>query len=147
MLFLVIYGFSQINVCKIWMFSFLYLSFWFSCLLIFVVDAECLHPQVRSHSRCDFPLNTSSVSVLTIVTYECDDGFKMFGHKRITCKSDGSWSDEAPICGKLISYFSNYVHCLCSTALPNRKNPWALSNWVAVFKVFFWVQSKTNVTK
>ena len=34
------------------------------------------------------------------VTYTCDDGYDLIGTETITCTSDGTWSDEPPMCGR-----------------------------------------------
>ena len=37
-------------------------------------------------------------SVEDTATYTCDDDFELIGSMTVSCTSDGTWSDEPPMC-------------------------------------------------
>ena len=37
-------------------------------------------------------------SVGDTASYTCNDGFELIGSMSVTCTSDGTWSDEPPMC-------------------------------------------------
>ena len=56
-----------------------------------------------------------SVGDNTIFT--CDSGYELVGSSVLTCRSDGSWSDEPPVCRGI----SKYVWPVNSTDCINNK--------------------------
>ena len=43
-----------------------------------------------------------------VVSYNCNDGYTMYGEANITCQSSGMWSSEPPKCeGEYISIVQN----------------------------------------
>jgi CUB/sushi domain-containing protein len=46
-------------------------------------------------------LNTTSVSVGTVVGFSCEAGFSVEGTSHIECKSTGKWSDSKPSCKEI----------------------------------------------
>ena len=33
-----------------------------------------------------------------VVTFNCDDGFELVGSRKLTCQTDGEWTDDEPTC-------------------------------------------------
>ena len=56
-------------------------------------------------------------SVGDTASYTCNDGFELIGSMSVTCTSDGTWSDEPPMCGRkqsTILAVSSSMMCMSS---------------------------------
>ena len=56
----------------------------------------CDRPFIENGSFEDDTQNEYGVG--DMVVFECDEGFRLSGKKKITCESDGQWSDRFPTC-------------------------------------------------
>ena len=43
-------------------------------------------------------LTVMGLSVGDATSFTCDDGYELIGSMNVTCTSDGTWSDEPPMC-------------------------------------------------
>lgn len=65
---------------------------------IFLLGVKCILPGDLK----DGMKSTSANSYNTVVTYTCNQGFRLVGSTTRTCQADGSWSGEHPRCiGKM----------------------------------------------
>ena len=51
-------------------------------------------------------------SVGDTASYTCNDGFELIGTETVTCMSDGTWSDEPPMCRRkqfMVMQYDVYV--------------------------------------
>ena len=56
-------------------------------------------------------------SVGDTASYSCNDGFELIGSMSVTCTSDGTWSDEPPMCRRkkfTILAVSSSLMCMLS---------------------------------
>lgn len=42
--------------------------------------------------------SSSNYHAGAVITYTCNDGYKLVGKSKLTCQSDQKWSDPAPRC-------------------------------------------------
>lgn len=70
----------------------------------FLGDRRCGHPAVPPNARVSLSVNTDIVPG-TVATYECDDGYELFGPHQRECTLRGDWTAEPPFCGT--KHFSN----------------------------------------
>ena len=55
------------------------------------------------------------ITLGSIATYMCDDGYVLTGNSTRTCQADGTWSGDSPTCGESEWYISMsrcylYIH-------------------------------------
>lgn len=75
------------------MISFL-LLLWFIC-----TASQCAPLPEAPHANMTI-LNGGGRSYGTIVRFECEPGYIRTGHPVILCMSNGTWSDDVPICSR-----------------------------------------------
>ena len=52
-------------------------------------------------------------SVGDTASYTCNDGYELIGSMSVTCTSDGTWSDEPPMCRRK-QFKTTYILHTCS---------------------------------
>lgn len=75
------------------------------CFIGFFVlgDRRCGHPAVPPNAKVSLASDTDIVPG-TVATYECDDGYELFGAHQRECTLRGDWTSEPPFCGKPRTY-------------------------------------------
>ena len=64
----------------------------------FLLAAACETLDTSSNAIPTF----STDGIVTSVTYGCDVGYTLTGSTTSTCRSDGTWSFTAPVCGMIL---------------------------------------------
>lgn len=63
-----------------------------------MISKHCGYPAVPTNARVHLSASGQIVAG-TVVTYECDEGYELFGTDRRECTADATWSNELPFCG------------------------------------------------
>ncbi|CAF4918395.1 unnamed protein product [Pieris macdunnoughi] len=58
---------------------------------------RCGHPAVPPNARVS--LSNSDIVPGTLATYECDEGYELFGGHQKECTVRGDWKGDSPFCG------------------------------------------------
>ncbi|XP_026500881.2 sushi, von Willebrand factor type A, EGF and pentraxin domain-containing protein 1 [Vanessa tameamea] len=66
-------------------------------------DRLCGHPAVPPNARVSLPTDTKIVPG-TVATYECDEGYELFGAHQRECTLRGDWTAEPPFCGTNVAF-------------------------------------------
>lgn len=66
---------------------------------MFSGERHCGHPAVPPNARVSLS-NNADITPGTVVTYECDEGYELFGAHQRECTLRGDWTTEPPFCGK-----------------------------------------------
>ena len=76
------------------------------------VAKSCPHPAVPLYAQVTLSPTDSSglLKFGSTATYQCDDGYELFGPSVRTCHSSGKWTGDLPYCGKYIFYI--FYHLL-----------------------------------
>ena len=45
-------------------------------------------------------VSVGEITLGSVATYTCNDGFVLTGTSTRTCQADGTWSDDNPTCGE-----------------------------------------------
>uniref|UniRef100_A0A0N5BWP6 Sushi, von Willebrand factor type A, EGF and pentraxin domain-containing protein 1 n=1 Tax=Strongyloides papillosus TaxID=174720 RepID=A0A0N5BWP6_STREA len=77
---------------KTFFFIFILLLIYISC-----VNSKCLQPSVSENCQILLP-DIAPYDVGSIARYSCSTGFEKIGDEERKCKSDGTWSGDAPLC-------------------------------------------------
>ena len=66
------------------------------------VAKSCPHPAVPLYAQVTLSPTDSSglLKFGSTATYQCDDGYELFGPALRTCHSSGKWTGDLPYCGK-----------------------------------------------
>ena len=70
------------------------------CLAYFsfsVGDRRCPMPEIPSNGR----VRGTNTTFGSVIKYRCSSSYKLQGPKKRTCKGNGKWDGETPICGQL----------------------------------------------
>ena len=67
-------------------------------------DLDVLPPKNGKRTGNDFGIGST-------VTFSCDEGYELDGESKLTCRSDGLWSDMVPLCKGM---FNNLRPYFCS---------------------------------
>ncbi|KAI5640880.1 sushi repeat (SCR repeat) domain-containing protein [Phthorimaea operculella] len=76
-------------------------------------ERRCGHPAVPANARVSLSGATADASGATaavsvpagvIATYECDEGYELFGAKTRECTLRGDWTQEPPFCGTNVAF-------------------------------------------
>ena len=84
----------------------------FIIILLFICNINVIF----TGERCGKPGRPVNGTVSTLgrfyfpgerVAYTCLEGFVLFGPGERTCRNNGTWSEEVPLCGKFIIVYFN----------------------------------------
>ena len=62
-----------------------------------LLGIDCGHPGEPTNGSGIFP----NTFVGSIVTYQCDSGFRLVGNMQRKCQESGLWNGEIPICDRI----------------------------------------------
>lgn len=60
-------------------------------------DRRCGHPAVPPNAIVS--LSNDDLAPGTLATYECDEGYELFGGHQKECTLRGDWKGDSPFCG------------------------------------------------
>ena len=72
------------------------------CLAYFcfsVADRRCPTPEIPSNGR----VRGTNTTFGSVIKYRCSSSYKLQGPKKRTCRGNGKWDGETPICSQLNS--------------------------------------------
>ncbi|KAJ2954182.1 hypothetical protein O0L34_g2416 [Tuta absoluta] len=83
------------------------------CLSYLGSERRCGHPAVPANARVSLSGATAGASGATaltsvpagvVATYECDEGYELFGARTRECTLRGDWTQEPPFCGTNVAF-------------------------------------------